>query len=81
MQLTIADFTECLESGIPPWAAYRAFMGGWIIALDKQPGFRTVRVGDTWRRLMLKRVPRVAVQEAKAVCGTENLVEGVKAGI
>ena len=81
MRLTIADFIECLESGSPPWADYRAFMGGWIIALDKQPGVRTVRVGETWRHLMLKHVPRVSVQEEKAVCGTENLVGGVKAGI
>ena len=54
-------------------------MNGWFIVLDKQPGFRLVRVGETWRRLMTKFVLRLTGQEAKASCGTEKLGGGVEA--
>ena len=46
----VGDFVEWLGNGRPPWAAYRTLMSGRLTALDKQPGIRTVGVGETWRR-------------------------------
>ena len=55
-------------------------MSGRLITLDKQPGFRLVRVGETWRRLMTKCVLRVTGQDTKAACGIEHLARGLEAG-
>ena len=52
-----------------------------MIVLDKQPGVKTVRVGETWRHLMAKYVLRVIWKEAKAACGTKQLVGGVESVI
>ena len=52
--LTVGNFTEWMENGRPPWAAYRELMGRRMIDLDKQQGFRPVRVGETYHRLMAK---------------------------
>ena len=52
--LIVGDFVEWLRNGRPPWAAYRALMSGRLIALDKQPSIRPVRVGEIWRRMMEK---------------------------
>ena len=48
-----------LANNIPPWATYRAFMDGRLIALDKQPGVHPVTVGETWRRLFENCVMKV----------------------
>ena len=53
----------------------------WMIALDKQPGIRPVVEGETWRRMMAKRLLRVTGPEAKVACGTTQLAGGVEAGI
>ena len=46
------------------WVAYRTFMSGHLIALDKQPGVRPVGVGETWRRLFAKIVLKVTGSES-----------------
>ena len=51
------------------------------MALNKQPGLRLVRVGETLRLLMVKCVILVTGQESKAACGTYQLAGGVKVGI
>ena len=56
-------------------------MGGRLIVLDNYPGFRLVRVGETWQRLMVKCLLRVTGQEAKAACGIEQIAGGVEAEI
>ena len=62
-------------------ATYQALMSGRLIALDKQPGIRPVGVGETWRRMMVKFILRVAGLEAKRACGTTQLAGGLEAGI
>ena len=47
-----------------------------LIALDKQPGIRLVGVGETWQRLMAKCLLQVTGQEAKVICGIDQLAEG-----
>ena len=49
--------------------------------MDKSPGIRPVRIGKTWRRLLVKCLVRVAGQEDKAACGTKQLAGGVEVGI
>ena len=58
-----------------------ALMLGSLIGLDKHPGVRPVGVGETWRRLMAKCVLKVAGQEAKEACGTDQLCGGMEADI
>ena len=79
--MIVGDFVEWLGNGRPHWAAYQALMSGRLIVLDKQPGIRPVGVGETWRRMMAKFLLRVAGTEAKAACGTTQLVGGLEAGI
>ena len=45
LRLIVGNFTEWLGNGWPPWAAYRALMSSRLIALDKQPGIRSVDLG------------------------------------
>ena len=54
LRLTVADFTEWLGSGKPPWSTHFALLSGRLIILDKQPGVRPFRVEETWQRLMEK---------------------------
>ena len=42
---TVETFVGWLANGSPTLAAYRAFMSGHLIALEKQPGVRPVGVG------------------------------------
>ena len=79
--MIVGDFVEWLGNGRPPWAAYRALMIVRLIVLDKQPGIRPVRVGETWRRLLDKCLLRVAGTDAKAACGTTQIAGGAEAGI
>ena len=81
LRLTVAELTEWLANRKLPWSAYRYLMSGRLIALDKQTGVRTVRVGGAWRRLMEKFILRVKGQEAKAVFVTEHLTGEVKSSI
>ena len=81
LRLIVTDFTEWMRNGRPPWAAYQSMTSVRLIALDNQPGVRPVGVRETWQRLMSKCLLRVTGQEAKAVCGTEQLAGGMEEGI
>ena len=70
-----------LANGIPPWMAYRAFMSGRLIALDKQPGLHPVGVGETWRRLFAKIGVKFKGPKATMVCQDDQLCAGLNAGI
>ena len=73
---TVLDY-----GGSPPWAAYRAFISGQLITLDKQPGVRPVGVGETWRHLFAKIVCKVTGPEATMACQDKQLCARLKAGI
>ena len=68
-------------NGILPWAAYRAFMSGRLIVLDKYPGVRPVGVGETWQHLFAKIVFKVTGTEATMACQDDQLCARLKAGI
>ena len=48
LRLMVANFLNRITNGQPPWFAYCAVMSSTLIALDKHPGVRLVRVGETW---------------------------------
>ena len=81
LRWNVGYFVEWLGNEWTPWAAYRALMSFRLIALDKQPGIRPVGVGETWRRMMLKCLLRVAGPESKAACGATQLAGELEAGI
>ena len=59
LRTSMETFFEWLANGSPPWAAYRAFVSGRLITLDKQPGIQPVGVGEMWQRLFAKIVLKV----------------------
>ena len=72
---------DWLANGSPPWAEYRAFISGQMIALDKHPGERPAGVGETWRRIFANIVLKIALPEAHRVCQNDQLRAELKAGI
>ena len=56
----------------PPWVVYQSFMAGQLIGIDKEPGVRSVGVGETCFRMVVKCVLSVAGTEAKYACGMEK---------
>ena len=68
---TVEIFVDWIANGSPPWTAYRAFMSGRLIALDKQPDIRLVGVGETWQRLFDEIVLKVTILEATTSCVPE----------
>ena len=77
----LAEWTEWMCNGRPPFAAYRALMACRLVALDKQPGVRPVGIGEIWRRAISKCALTVCGEDAKAACGSTNLCAGLEAGI
>ena len=74
-------FVDWLANGRPPWAAYRAFISGRLIALDKQASLRPVGVGETLLRIFSKIVLKIMGQEATMAFQDDQLCAGLKAGI
>ena len=56
-------------------------MSSRLIALDKQPGMRLVRVGETWRLPFAKILIKVTGPEATMACQDYQLCDGLKAEI
>ena len=52
-----------------------------LIGLNKHPGVRPVGVGKTWRIMIAKCALKVAGQEAKEVCGIDQLFDWMEEGI
>ena len=78
---SIETFVDWIANGSPPWAAYHAFMSGWLIAFDKHPGVRPVGIGETRRRIFSNIVIKVTGPEATMGCKNDQLCDGLKAGI
>ena len=50
----LARLAKWLSNDDPPWAAYSALMAGRLIAIDKNPGFRPISLGEVLRRLIAR---------------------------
>ena len=57
-------FTDWLDNNNPPWTAYRAFMSGRLIVLDKNTDVYPVGVWATLRRVFDKCVLKVMVPKS-----------------
>eukprot|EP00957_Ditylum_brightwellii_P142172 10831839-Ditylum_brightwellii.AAC.1 len=51
LRVEMAEWACWLANESPPWAAYCALMAGRLVALDKCPGTRPVRIEEIFRRL------------------------------
>lgn len=81
LRQTVAKLANWLANDTPPWAAYRAFMSGRLIARDKCPGIHPIGIGEIWRRLFAKCLLKVTGAKATEACGTNQLCAGLKSGI
>ena len=52
-----------------------------IVALDKRPGVRLLRIGETLLHAIAKLLMRSAGDQVKKVCGILQLCAGLEAGI
>ena len=59
----IREFEHWMANSRPPWVVYRSLILGRLIGLNKFPGVRLVRVGETWRRMLEKCVLAVTGAE------------------
>ena len=71
-------FIEWLSNKIPPWPAYRAFMPGLLIELDKLQGVSPVGVRENWQHLFDKCVLRVTRPKATNVYQDDKICSGLK---
>ena len=81
LSTNIETLVDWLDNGRSPWSALHEFVSDRLIALNKQPGVRSSRIGETWRRLFEKCVLRVMVPETTSTCQDYQLCVGLKAGI
>ena len=77
----IAKLVEWLAYGYPPWVAYLAMMWYILIGLEKWPGVWLICIGDILRRLAYKVILIVVGNEATRACNTDQLCDGLEAGI
>ena len=78
---SVVNFDNLIANNSPPWAACSVFMYRCLIALDKQPGIRPVRVGETWRCIFANIILKVTRSEATSTCHDEQLFDGIKSVI
>jgi hypothetical protein len=81
LQHSLAKLATRLQNELVPWPTIRALRAGRLIALDKQPGVRPIGIGDTLYRLLAKSSLVVCKEEAKEVCGIDQLAAGLESGI
>ena len=74
-------FVNWMVNESSPWAAYRAFMPGRLIVLNKQPDVRLVGVVEIWRHLFAKIALKVTGPEATMAFQVEQMCTVLKAVI
>ena len=70
-----------MDNSSPPWSAYHALMDCHLADLDKSPGVRPVRIGETLCRALSKLFMRVEGDQAKTYFGNLQLCTGLDSGI
>ena len=56
-------------------------MVGWLIALDKCPGFHLIGVGEALQHILCKIVALATWADLEDVCGVVRLCPGLRAGM
>ena len=81
LRVVFARLADWMSNSPPPRAAYHALMVYPLVALDKKPGVRPVRIGETLCRALYKLVMRAAGDPTKMACGNLHLSAGLEADI
>jgi len=78
---SVAALCRRLCNSIISWDDVRALMASRLIALNKCPGVRLIRIGETLCRVIGKAVCMATRLDAALVCGSDQLCAGLQAGI
>ena len=81
LTVIVARMADWMANSSPTWADYSALMACCLVDLDKRPGVRPVRIGETLLRALAELVMRAAGDQAKTVCGNLQLCAGLEASI
>ena len=60
LKVVVAKLNDCIAHSFPPWAAHRALIACFLVALDKKPGVRLVGICETLRWALAKLIMRAA---------------------
>ena len=81
LRRAVALLTYWIANNFLPWAATRALLDNWLMALDKCPGICPIGIGEIWRRILAKCVLKVDGANAKDACGNTQMCANLEAGI
>ena len=70
-----------MSNSSPAWDAYCALLACRLVDLDKRPGVRPLRMGETLRQALAKLVMRSSGDQTKTACGNLQPCAGLKTGI
>ena len=73
LRVVFVRLADCMFNSSLPWSAYRALMACRLVALDKSPGVRPVRIREMLHRALDKLVIRESGDQAKRECGKFQL--------
>ena len=80
LRVVISRLADWMANYSPPRAAYYALKSCRLVALDKMPGVRPVRIEETLRQALAKLVMRESGGQGKTACGNLQLCVGPEAG-
>ena len=78
LRISVKSFVDWMANQNPACDAYRLFMSGRLIALDKLPGVSPVGVGEMWCHIFTKCVLKVTGSEAPHVCRDGQICTGLE---
>ena len=78
---SVAGLCRHLCNSIVPCDSIRALVASRLIALDKCPGVRPIGIGETLHRIIGKAVCLATHLDAALICGSDQLCDGLQAGI
>ena len=73
LRISVEYFRAWMANQNPPWAAYRPFISGCLIALGNLPGLSPVSVGETCHQIFSMCVLKVTGPEANHACKDDQL--------
>ena len=80
LRISVEMCVYWLDNHIPPWTAYRVFMFGRLIVLDKRPVVHPVSIGEIWWCLFYDCVLRFTENKFTNVCQNNSICVSLKAG-
>ena len=80
-RVVVSDLVDWMANSPPPCYSYRALMACCLVALNKRPGVRPVRIGETINQAIAKLAMRVMGDQDKTSYMSLQLCAGLEAGI